>query len=444
MFGGASVEGVQFGRRVDSRIRKRRRMGRMGAAAGLFLGCLSFSFLAGTARGQTVRVGALPSRPNIVVDAYPGERLTAIDFTEPAGASATLSHAWFSWSSTPCPLAAKIRFFRFGPPPPVGPTPWRSFAERGPFDITSPVQYVLLTPPVEVQRGDLVGIVRLTSCGNPMGQTTEAEIFAAFKGDLDSITLEASPPATEYSGSLAILAANVFLPSPSVAAVLPVVGSAPGANGSFFRTSVQLHNPGSTLTTGRIVVHPSGKSGSESDPSLRYSLGAGQAVFIADLLPAIGMSGLGSADLEVETGVVPVTVVRVFNDAGPGGTTGFTESLLAPEEALSPEQFGYLILPPDSAAFRFNIGVRTFDVAVSILANLYDSTGRLLRQGATLIPPNFHMQENVADFFGQSSLPENGRVLISLFGSGNRAIVYGATVDNRTNDPSFQLARPFP
>jgi len=416
----------------------------MGAAAGLFLGCLSFSFLAGTARGQTVRVGALPSRPNIVVDAYPGERLTAIDFTEPAGASATLSHAWFSWSSTPCPLAAKIRFFRFGPPPPVGPTPWRSFAERGPFDITSPVQYVLLTPPVEVQRGDLVGIVRLTSCGNPMGQTTEAEIFAAFKGDLDSITLEASPPATEYSGSLAILAANVFLPSPSVAAVLPVVGSAPGANGSFFRTSVQLHNPGSTLTTGRIVVHPSGKSGSESDPSLRYSLGAGQAVFIADLLPAIGMSGLGSADLEVETGVVPVTVVRVFNDAGPGGTTGFTESLLAPEEALSPEQFGYLILPPDSAAFRFNIGVRTFDVAVSILANLYDSTGRLLRQGATLIPPNFHMQENVADFFGQSSLPENGRVLISLFGSGNRAIVYGATVDNRTNDPSFQLARPFP
>jgi hypothetical protein len=415
-------------------------MGRTVAIPGL----LVFLVSGRISLGQAVTVGALPANPNIVVDAYPGEALTAINFANPAGATATLTYAWFSWSNPSCPLAVKIRFFRFGPAPPRGPTPWQSFAERGPFDVNSLTQSVLLTPPVEVQRGDTIGLVRLTSCGNPVGQATESGPFYAFAGDVTSITPGASPPATPYPGTLSALATNALLPSPHVAAVLPVVGSTPGANGSFFRTSVQLHNPGSSLASGRIVVHPSGGSGSESDPSLRYSLAALQSLFIPDLLPAIGISGLGSADLEVESGPVPVVVVRVFNDAGAAGTTGFTEDLVAPDKALSPERFGILILPPDLVAYRFNLGMRTFDAGASILANLYDSTGRLITQIARILPSNFHSQENAADFFRFPALPENGRILINLFSAGSRAILYGATVDNRTNDPSFQLATEVP
>jgi hypothetical protein len=413
---------------------------RLAAAGGSVLALLLNS---GFAHGQTVRVGALPSHPDFTVDAYPGEVLTAVNFSNPAAAAATLTYAWFAWSATPCPLATKIRFFRFGPTPPRGPTPWQSFAERGPFDVNSRIQSILLTPPVEVQSGDVIGIVRLTSCGNPMGQTTESGPFYAFEGDIVSIVPGASPPAIPYPGTLAVLASNVVLPSPHAAGILPVVGSAAGANGSFFRTSVQLHNPGSTPATGRIVVHPSGSIGSASDPSFHYSLDS-KGLFIPDLLPAIGMSGLGSADLEVESGPTPILVVRVFNDAGTAGTSGFTEELIPAEEALTPDQFAFLILPPDSVAYRFNIGVRSLDASVSLLANLYDSTGRLLKQEVRFLPPNFHFQENAADFFGSASLPENGRILISVFGEGNRAIVYGATVDNRTNDPSFQLARRFP
>ena len=415
-------------------------MVRIAAVSSLFLSLVPGRI----ALAQTVKVGALPPSPNIAVDAYPGEALTAINFSNPAGAPATLAYAWFSWSNSPCPLAAKIRFFRFGPTPPRGPTPWQSFAERGPFNVDSSTQSVLLSPPVEVQRGDTIGIVRLTACGNPVGQATESGPFHAFAGDVSSITPGASPPATPYSGTLSALATSSLLPSPHVAAVVPVVGSTPGANGSFFRTSVQLHNPGSTLASGRIVVHLSGRSGGESDPSLRYSLAAGQGLFIPDLLPAIGISGLGSADLEVESGRLPVAVVRVFNDAGPAGTTGFTEDLILPEEALSPEQFGILILPPDLAAYRFNIGMRTFDAGASILANLYDSTGHLVAQVARLVPSNFYSQENATEFFRVPELPANGRILINLFSAGSSAIIYGATVDNRTNDPSLQLAAKVP
>jgi virginiamycin B lyase len=50
--------------------------------------------------------------------------------------------------------------------------------------------------------------------------------------------------------------------------VLPVVGSTPGLAGSYFRTSLQLHNPAREPALGRIVFHPTGVSGSASDPSL--------------------------------------------------------------------------------------------------------------------------------------------------------------------------------
>ena len=40
--------------------------------------------------------------------------------------------------------------------------------------------------------------------------------------------------------------------------ILPVVGSTPGVGGSFFRTSVQLHNPTNAPMAGRIVFHQSG------------------------------------------------------------------------------------------------------------------------------------------------------------------------------------------
>ena len=54
--------------------------------------------------------------------------------------------------------------------------------------------------------------------------------------------------------------------------------------------------------TGRIVFHRSGSSASDSDPALSYSLAPGQTQSIVDLLPAMGLSGVGSADIEITSG----------------------------------------------------------------------------------------------------------------------------------------------
>jgi hypothetical protein len=221
--------------------------------------------------------------------------------------------------------------------------------------------------------------------------------------------------------------------------IIPVVGSTPGAGGSFFRTSVQLHNGDSAPAAGRIVVHPSGHSASDSDPSLPYSLAPGQTLSFADLLPAVGGTGLGSADLLVTTGSAPIAAVRVFNDGGAAGTAGFTEELVRPEEALQVGEKGVLLLPADLTAYRFNIGVRTLDAGASVTLIARDASGSVVTTLVRSFPIDYHEQQAAGPFLGGASLPAGGSLTV-LVGSGS-ALFYGATVDNRTGDPSLQITR---
>jgi photosystem II stability/assembly factor-like uncharacterized protein len=220
--------------------------------------------------------------------------------------------------------------------------------------------------------------------------------------------------------------------------ILPVVGSTPGVHGTLFRTSVQLHNPGSAAMAGRILFHPSGVAGSGNDPALSYSLAPGQTQSIADLLPAMGRSGLGSADIEITSGEIPVGTARVFNDAGASGTTGFTEQAMRPEEALQPGQTGVLLIPPDLAVARFNVGVRTLDDGASITLTAKNATGTAVGSTSRVFPPNYHEQQDGARFLGVP-MPAGGSISITV--NSGAAIVYGATVDNSTGDPSLQIAR---
>jgi photosystem II stability/assembly factor-like uncharacterized protein len=224
--------------------------------------------------------------------------------------------------------------------------------------------------------------------------------------------------------------------------ILPVVGSTPGVNGTFFRTSVQLHNPGSASMAGRIVFHPSGVAGSENDSALSYSLAAGQTQSIPDLLPAMGRSGLGSADIEITSGEAPVATARVFNDGGASGTTGFTEQAMHQEEALRPGQTGVLLIPPDFSLTRFNVGVRTLENGASVTFTLRDAAGAVVGSRIRVLPSNYHEQQDAAGFLAIRELPPGGSISITV--TSGAAIVYGATVDNRTGDPSLQIASVSP
>jgi hypothetical protein len=230
----------------------------------------------------------------------------------------------------------------------------------------------------------------------------------------------------------------------SVARVIPAAASTPGNFGSFFRTSVQMYNPWSDALSGRFVYHPAGVPGSSTDPILTFTIGVGQSVSYPDIVGTMGASGLGSIDIVMsQPNQPPVIVTRVFNDAGAAGTSGFTEEAVNPdggngETALMfAGSTGFLIAPTDTAHFRFNMGVRTFLSGAVITLKVHDATGAVVTRSEDL-PAHVLRAQSSATFLGYT--PQlNDTIEVNV--SGGSAVVYGATTDNTTNDPSLQYAR---
>ncbi|MEP6995680.1 MAG: hypothetical protein ABI968_14250 [Acidobacteriota bacterium] len=221
-----------------------------------------------------------------------------------------------------------------------------------------------------------------------------------------------------------------------VAGYIPVAGSTAGNFGSFFRTSVQLLNPGGSSITGRLIFHPTGVSGQPSDPSQAFALAPGQIVSYPDFVAALGLSGLGSVDVTVGEGqTAPIVITRVFDDSDTAGTSGFTEPFVLASDVPS-EGSGFLVGPSDVSRFRFNIGIRTLDGTVSLTATVRDSAGNILHSVNHTYDPNVFIQTSSTDFLG-FTLGNDQSIEIAFTGGG--LIAYGATIDNVSNDPSAQF-----
>jgi hypothetical protein len=150
----------------------------------------------------------------------------------------------------------------------------------------------------------------------------------------------------------------------------------------------------------------------------------------------VGRSGLGSLDVYVAQGApFPVIVARIYDDAGDAGTSGFAEPFYR-STAIPSSGTGYLIGPSDTARFRYNIGLRTLTDPVTITATVRNTAGGLVHTVTRAYPKNFFLQSSVTGFLG-FSLANNQSIQITYQNGG--LILYGATVDNITNDPSAQF-----
>jgi hypothetical protein len=388
----------------------------------------------GAAQAQTITMGNIPAFPNFGFSTPPVQ-LTAVDLSYPSTGTGTMTSATFVWSSVPCAETVKIKFFQR-----VGDL-LVFVAERGPFDASSNTQTVALSPPVSVQAGDLIGIARVASCGSPVGLSPGAiNGLIAFSGDVET-NISISSGTLSPSKTLAVMASGMGTvpPATNPVGIVPVVISGPGLSGSIFRAAVQLYNPSATLITGQLVFHPQGFSASPSDPALSYSINAGQTQFLGDILAVIGQAGIGSLDVVATTGAAPVVSVRVYNDGGAAGTNGFTEDALKPSEALSAGARGVLVGPFDTLLYRYNVGVRTLAGGATLSITVRDSAGLVLRFLTRTYPINYFQQTDVATFLGGLPLASNQSITIVVM-SGS-LFVYGATADNRTNDPAVNFAR---
>ena len=360
---------------------------------------------------------------------------TDIDLASPASFAGNLTTATFAWSNSSCAQALKIKFFR----------PSRDslvfLTERGPFD-SSPTT-VTLSPPVSIQTGDLIGISHLTNCGNPVGAFPGAAAgYIASGGDVTS-TVTLSGGKTTGSFTLAVQASGVA--SESAQGIVPVVASLPGAPPSLFKTGFQMHNSTASTLAGRLVFHPQGVAGSGTDPSLDYSLAAGQTKSFDDLLPAMGQNGprIGSLDIVTPIGApAPVVAARIFNDGGAGGTTGLTMSAASSDSFLAAGDHGVIFAPADIGRFRMNIGVRTGPAGAAMTVTRRSADGTVLQTLTKSYAPNFFEQISGTEFLATAPFGANDSITIQV--TSGSAIVYGVTADNTTQDPSIQFATKAP
>lgn len=374
---------------------------------------------------QQIRVGGLEGNATASASSP-----LIIDWSRPATTSGSVNTATVAWKNAdaPCDSAFFVRFYGL----PGNSLTGVMVAERGPFRAVNGLNTVALDPPANVSKGETyIGVVRAgaDSCGQPYGTFSRTPGRALLgdksyqNGPLASLT-----PVTNFR--LQAQASNV----PSVrVSTIPAVAAAPGALGSFFRTSLTLANPSENEIRGKLQFRAANRAGSDADPTLDFTIPQNGTLNYADIVTTMGQSGLGSLDILTTGSATPNASARVFNDAGTAGTSGLNEDAVPAGPNALP--YAEIYIPADLDNFRLNIGVRTFD-AVSLFINVYDAGGRRVFNKVRNYDANFFEQIGGSAFTGDV-LPAGGRIVVTAV--DKEFIVYGAVTDNRTNDPSMRI-----
>jgi hypothetical protein len=405
-----------------------------------YLVVLLSSFLTAAPALAQVTVGVLPSNLNSSDANFPTPQ-TDVSLENPATGAGRIVDVTFGWNAT-CNGVAKIKFFRR-----TGNT-LTMLAERGPFDTGGGRNQhsVVMSPGVDVLAGDLIGITRVVSCGNTLAEAGTGTLgYVVLQGDATTGTVSAGNTFHDKLG----LTGTAASPGNVTGGIITVVGSTAGSLGSNFKTSAQLLNPSDNGTiSGRFIFHQATRAGSQADPSLLFTVLPGGIVVYPDLVVAMGQSGLGSIDIVTPPGApLPIITTRIYNDAGSGGTAGFFEDVIgsatgAGTRVLISGTTGFLMTPVEPTRTRMNFGVRSLSGGAIMTVRLEDAEGHVFVSTQKSYPPDYFEQVDSGTFLNGVALGANLKVRIMV--SSGSAIVYGATTDNVTHDPSVQFATAVP
>jgi hypothetical protein len=219
--------------------------------------------------------------------------------------------------------------------------------------------------------------------------------------------------------------------------VIPVVASNYGGFGSWFKTGLQIHNPGAFPTTVKLGFRPALQIAGSATNLRLYQVPAYGTLQIDDILPALGTKGIGSIDVLSTGKTRPILLPHVFND-GLEGRTGSTELVLARDEFPQGGDTIVLIAPPTPATLRFNIGLRTLAEGAAIEWTVRNAQGVTRSTAYREFPTEYFVQQPAADFFG---FPLDANDSVEFRVIRGAIVVYGATTDNISQDPNIQMAK---
>ncbi len=227
---------------------------------------------------------------------------------------------------------------------------------------------------------------------------------------------------------------------------VPAAASAPGANGTYWSTTLWAINPNDVEVRLDGAFLPAGQDNSGALASLRAitTIPAHGATEVTDVVAALGGSGAGGLFLRVvdaatgdspPEGIDVVTYTFTPSSSG-GGNYGQGIPAVTPGEKESVRCPGVR----HDGSFRTNVGVlNTSGEQISVEVEIRGTDGTVLGSESWTLPPYGQRQESVASL-GVTGLVAGYAVVTRTAGSGGfRA--YLSRVDNATGDAVYVLGR---
>jgi len=223
-------------------------------------------------------------------------------------------------------------------------------------------------------------------------------------------------------------------------AIIPVVATIGGANGSQFKTSLRLTAPTALVGSGKIIFHPADSEGTDTDPSIPYSFThAGQSIVFDDIVGAFGRFGVGSIDIVPDvvsasdalsrSDTIPIAEAHIYN-ATAIGTYGSFEHQVQPIDFLDATE----VRAYASREHRVNIGVRTISKSM-IHFDIYGTNNDFRVRRTFTYPANYTMLTSPEALLGTALRP--GEALAIYPERGSYAIPFYTYTENGTNDPAL-------
>lgn len=308
---------------------------------------------------------------------------------------------------------------------------------------SSPVQATLLLMDAA---GAQVGVAVVPLLANSFQQASLGWFFPQ-SGDHARLTLRVSAGAANALSVYASVVDNItqdpiFLqglpPATNGRVVIPAVGRAPGINGTFWRSDLNLYNPtGATLALSLRYL-PAGADNRNASSRL-LAVEAGRTTTLADVLNWFGLSaGSGALEVTWSGGTGPVVSSRTYTTTGNGGTYGQSIDPIA--------SFGsdrWVTGLRSDASYRSNVGfVNDSSDQIGVTLTLLGTSGQQIATGFIALPPKSQAQTSLASLFPAVDVASLGSVTLQAHtDTPNALFAYGSLVDNGSGDPVFYAGR---
>jgi hypothetical protein len=217
--------------------------------------------------------------------------------------------------------------------------------------------------------------------------------------------------------------------------LIPAAADVAGAAGSFFITTVDVHNTESSAVTFRFEWLPRNTDNSMPQRSAEYTLGPGETRRFQSFLEEVfGLSDAAGAASVVSASDGLKVMSRTFNQADQGtfgqSLPGVSDAELIPDGATA-----LVLFLTENADFRSNLGlVNGTETPITVRWELFNAAGTSLATGSANLPPLGNTQRNRVL---QSHAPiEAAYAHVWTTTPGGRFTCYGSVLDAATSDPT--------